>query len=98
MRAPTIDAGLVEERPSKLPRTPSGLNHTDKANMLSIELASATKIALRNVPDTIARATRLCLLLRQCEGSTDQDDRDACNVFVIVMRRRLALPIMSVGI
>ena len=77
MRAPTIAAGSVEERPSKLSRTSSGLDHTDKAKTLSIELASATKTALRNVPDTIARATRLCLLLRQGEGATDEDDHDA---------------------
>ena len=65
MRAPTIAAGSVEERPSKLSRTSSGLDHTDKAKTLSIELASATKIALRSVPDNIARAARLCLLLRR---------------------------------
>ena len=77
MRAPTIEADLVVERPSKLPRTSSGINHADKAKTLSIEFASATEIALRNVPDTVARATRLRLLLRQGEGATDEDDRDA---------------------
>ena len=29
------------------------------------------------MPDTIARATRLCLLLRQGEGATDEGDNDA---------------------
>ena len=47
MRTPKLGAGLVEERPSKVSRASSGGTHTDKAKALSIELASATSIALR---------------------------------------------------
>ena len=58
MRKPApVDEDLV--RPSKISRGAGSQDFTDKMKTLSIELAQATKTALRNVPETIARATRL---------------------------------------
>ena len=44
-------------------------------NTLSVELAAATKTALRNTPGTIARAARLCALLLHGEGAGEEEER-----------------------
>ena len=44
---------------------------------LSVELAQATKTALRNVPESIARTTRLSALLLHGEGAGEEEERAA---------------------
>ena len=76
MRKPApVDEDLV--RPSKMSRASGSQDFTDKMKTLSIELAQATKTALRNVPETIARATRFSTLLLHGEGAGFEEERTA---------------------
>ena len=44
---------------------------------MPVELAATTRMALRNVPDTIARATRLSALLLHGESVGEEEERVA---------------------
>ena len=65
-RAPVDDG--EEGRPAKFSRTSAAVDHTTRVKHLSVELAAAANVAFRDVPKTIAQATRIAATLRSESG------------------------------